>query len=132
MDLASRTYGVSANLIHSVIKAESNGQPLAVSDAGAKGMMQLMDSTARDMGVRNVFNANDNILGGTRYLKQMLDRFGGNEEKALAAYNAGPAAVDRFKGVPPFEETRAYVEKVLKAKKSLDDAGAQGATGAGN
>jgi soluble lytic murein transglycosylase-like protein len=131
VDLASRTYGVSANLIQSVIKTESNNQPLAVSGAGAKGMMQLMDTTARDMGVRNVFNANENILGGTRYLKQMLERFGGDEQKALAAYNAGPAAVERYNGVPPYDETKAYVEKVLKGKKSLDDAGAQSASGAG-
>ncbi|MDB5051645.1 MAG: hypothetical protein JWO30_4716 [Fibrobacteres bacterium] len=131
VDLASRTYGVSANLIKSVIKAESNNQPLAVSGAGAKGLMQLMDSTASDMGVRNVFNANENILGGTRYLKQMLERFQGDETKALAAYNAGPAVVERFNGVPPYEETKAYVEKILKAKKTLDDAGAQNASGAG-
>ncbi|HKP94635.1 MAG TPA: transglycosylase SLT domain-containing protein [Fibrobacteria bacterium] len=131
VDLASRTYGVPANLIKSVIKAESNNQPLAVSPAGAKGLMQLMDTTAADMGVRNVFNAGQNILGGTRYLKQMLDRFGGDEKKALAAYNAGPATVDRFNGMPPFEETKAYVEKVLKAKQNLDGAGTPGAVGAG-
>ncbi len=130
VELASRTYGVSANLIQSVIKAESNNQPLAVSGAGAKGLMQLMDSTARDMGVRNVFNANDNILGGTRYLKQMLDRFNGDETKALAAYNAGPAAVERFNGVPPFQETKAYVEKILNAKKGLDAAASAAAASA--
>jgi soluble lytic murein transglycosylase-like protein len=131
IDLASRTYDVPANLIQSVIKAESNNQPLAVSGAGAKGLMQLMDTTAQDMGVRNVFNAHDNVLGGTRYLKQLLDRFGGDETKALAAYNAGPATVDRFKGVPPYDETRNYVEKVLKSKQDLDKAGAQGASAAG-
>lgn len=120
VDHASKTYDVPANLIKSVIKAESNNRPLAVSGAGAKGLMQLMDSTARDLGVRNVFNPGENILAGTRYLKQMLVRFGGDETKALAAYNAGPATVERFKGVPPYEETKAYVEKVLKAKLNLD------------
>jgi soluble lytic murein transglycosylase-like protein len=127
VDLASRTYGVPANLIKSVIKAESNNQPLAVSGAGAKGLMQLMDTTAQDLGVRNVFNANENILAGTRYLKQMLERFDGDEAKALAAYNAGPSAVERFNGVPPYDETKQYVEKILKAKRDLD-----GSQGAGN
>jgi soluble lytic murein transglycosylase-like protein len=122
VDLAARTYGVPAHLIQSVIKAESNNQPLAVSGAGAKGLMQLMDSTARDMGVRNVFNPNDNIFGGTRYLKQMLERFDGDETKALAAYNAGPATVERYNGVPPFQETKAYVEKILTARQALDAA----------
>lgn len=120
INLASKTYDVSANLIKSVIKAESNNQPLAVSGAGAKGLMQLMDSTAKDLGVRNVFNASENVLAGTRYLKQMLVRFGGDEKKALAAYNAGPATVERYKGIPPYEETKSYVEKVLKTKKTLD------------
>ncbi len=120
VDLASRTYDVSANLIKSVIKAESNNQPLAVSGAGAKGLMQLMDSTAKDLGVRNVFNANENVLAGTRYLKQLLQRFGGDEAKALAAYNAGPTAVDRFNGIPPYAETQQYVEKILKSKRELD------------
>lgn len=130
--LASKTYDVPANLIKSVIKAESNNQPLAVSSVGAKGLMQLMDSTAKDLGVRNVFNVGENILAGTRYLKQMLVRFGGDEEKALAAYNAGPATVERYKGVPPYNETKAYVEKVLKAKKSFDANGGLPVTGAGN
>lgn len=123
VDHASKAYGVPANLIKSVIKAESNNQPLAVSGAGAKGLMQLMDSTARDLGVRNVFNPGENIMAGTRYLKQMMVRFGGDETRALAAYNAGPATVERFKGVPPYQETKAYVEKVLKAKTNLDAEG---------
>lgn len=131
VDHASRTYDVPANLIKSVIKAESNGQPLAVSGAGAKGLMQLMDTTAGDMGVRNVFNPAENVLGGTRYLKLLLDRFGGDEKKALAAYNAGPATVDRFNGVPPYQETKAYVERVLKHKQSLDAAGAVAAAADG-
>jgi soluble lytic murein transglycosylase-like protein len=124
VDLASKTYGVAANLIKSVIKTESANQPLAVSGAGAKGLMQLMDSTARDMGVRNVFNAHENVLAGTRYLKGLLQRFDGNEEKALAAYNAGPSVVDRFGGIPPYQETQDYVKKVLKNKSELDAAAA--------
>jgi soluble lytic murein transglycosylase-like protein len=131
IDLASKTYDVPANLIRSVIKTESNNQPLAVSGAGAKGLMQLMDTTAQDMGVRNVFNAHDNVLGGTRYLRQLLNRFGGDETKALAAYNAGPATVERYDGVPPYDETRNYVEKVLKSRQDLDKAGAQAAPAAG-
>ena len=82
--------------------------------------MQLMDIDRPDLGVRNVFNAGENVLAGTRYLKQMLTRFGGDESKALAAYNAGPATVERYKGIPPYEETKAYVEKVLKTKQNLD------------
>ncbi len=122
VDLAAKTYGVSANLIKSVIKAESAGQPLAVSGAGAKGLMQLMDTTAQSLGVRNPFNAHENVLAGTRYLRGLLDRYDGDETKALAAYNAGPGAVDRYRGVPPFAETKNYVDTVLKSKRALDAA----------
>jgi len=122
VDLASATYGVSANLIKSVIKAESANQPAAVSGAGAKGLMQLMDSTAQSLGVRNPFNAEENVLAGTRYLKDLLDRYDGDETKALAAYNAGPTAVDRYRGVPPFPETKTYVDTVMNAKRGLDAA----------
>ena len=122
VDLASKTYGVAKNLIKGVIETESAGRPLAVSHAGAKGLMQLMDATARELGVKNVFNARENVMAGTRYLKSMLDRFGGDEKLALAAYNAGPGAVARFGGVPPYAETRAYVEKVLGSKSALDAA----------
>jgi soluble lytic murein transglycosylase-like protein len=122
VDLASKTYGVSDTLITSVIKAESANQPLAVSGAGAKGLMQLMDATARDLGVRNPFNAHQNVLAGTRYLKGLLERYDGDESKALAAYNAGPGNVDKYRGIPPFEETKNYVETVLKTKRGLDAA----------
>ena len=132
VNAASKAYDVPANLIKSVIKAESNNQPLAVSGAGAKGLMQLMDTTAQDMGVRNVFNPGENVMAGTRYLKQMLERFNGDESKALAAYNAGPAVVERFKGIPPYEATKAYVEKVLKNKQTLDGAAANGGLSAAN
>ena len=122
VELASKTYDVSANLIKSVIQAESANQPLAVSGAGAKGLMQLMDTTAQDMGVRNPFNPHENVLAGTRYLKGLLNRYAGDEAKALAAYNAGPGVVDRFRGMPPYAETKAYVDAVLKAKRGLDAA----------
>jgi soluble lytic murein transglycosylase-like protein len=122
IDMASKAYGVSANLIHGVIQAESAGQPLAVSPAGAKGLMQLMDSTAQDLGVSDPFDARQNVLAGTRYLKGLLDRYDGDEAKALAAYNAGPGTVDRFGGIPPFPETKTYVDTVLKTKRGLDAA----------
>jgi soluble lytic murein transglycosylase-like protein len=122
IDQASQAYGVSANLIKGVIKAESANQPLAVSGAGAKGLMQLMDSTSQAMGVRDPFNAKENVLAGTRYLKDLLNRYDGDESKALAAYNAGPTAVDRFRGIPPYQETQTYVDTVLKTKRELDAA----------
>lgn len=121
VSLASRTYGVSDTLIKSVVQTESAGHPLAVSTAGAKGLMQLMDSTAQDLGVSDVFNPKENVLAGTRYLKQLLDKYG-DEKTALAAYNAGPAAVDHYQGIPPFAETRDYVDRVLKTKSGLDAA----------
>jgi soluble lytic murein transglycosylase-like protein len=122
VELASKTYGVPDTLITSVIRQESAGQPLAVSGAGAKGLMQLMDGTAKDMGVRNPFNPHENVLAGTRYLRDLLFRYGGDESKALAAYNAGPATVDKFRGIPPYAETQNYVANVLKTKQALDAA----------
>lgn len=107
-------YRLEAALIQAVIKAESDFNPKAISRKGALGMMQLLPDTARDMGVRNPFDPEDNIRGGSRYLRLMLDQFNNRLDLALAAYNAGPGAVRRHGGIPPYEETRTYVERVKK------------------
>lgn len=114
IDRASEVYNLDKNLIKAVIAAESAGKKDAVSKAGAKGLMQLMDGTASDLGVRNSFDPIENIMGGAKYLKMMLDKFDDNVELALAAYNAGPGNVIKHKGIPPFEETRAYVSRVKR------------------
>jgi soluble lytic murein transglycosylase-like protein len=108
----AREQQVQPALVKAVIAAESNFDASAVSHKGAQGLMQLMPGTAAALGVGDPFQPIDNVRGGTAYLRQMLDRFG-DVEHALAAYNAGPAAVDRFGGIPPYRETRAYVRRVL-------------------
>ncbi|MBN1302503.1 MAG: transglycosylase SLT domain-containing protein [Melioribacteraceae bacterium] len=117
---ASQKYGLNENLVKSVILTESAANPRAVSTANAKGLMQLMDATARDLGVINSFDPVQNIHGGSKYLAQMINKFGGNLEKALAAYNAGPANVEKFNGIPPFKETKNYVNRVLSYLNYLE------------
>ena len=112
---AAARYNLSPELIRSVIRAESNFHVDAVSPAGAKGLMQLMPETAKELGVTNVFDVQQNIDGGARYLRQMLDRFGGDTKRALAAYNAGPGAVEQFNGNVPYAETRQYVKRVMRS-----------------
>ncbi len=104
--------GLDAELVEAVIGAESAGDPAALSAKGAMGLMQLMPATALDLAVADPWDAEDNVRGGVTYLRRMLDRFG-DLDRALAAYNAGPGAVDRFGGVPPYPETRDYVRRVL-------------------
>jgi soluble lytic murein transglycosylase len=109
---SARAFGVDPALVKAVVAAESNFEIGAVSRVGAQGLMQLMPATAAEMGVRAPFEALDNINGGVRYLRVMLDRYG-DVRRALAAYNAGPEAVDRYGGIPPYPETKAYVKRVL-------------------
>ncbi len=118
VDEASREYGVSKRLILAVIKAESDFNPDAVSDKGAVGLMQLMPSTAMKLGVRDLTDVYENIMGGVKYLSYLLSRFG-DEKKAIAAYNAGPVNVERYGGVPPYRETKEYVERVLAYAKDF-------------
>jgi len=110
--LAARQHGVPPALVKAVIAAESLFDPDAVSHKGAQGLMQLMPTTASKLGVADPFAADQNVSGGVRYLREMLDRYG-DMRRALAAYNAGPTAVDRYRGIPPYPETRAYVQRVM-------------------
>jgi soluble lytic murein transglycosylase-like protein len=116
---AAENLNVDKNLIRAVIRQESGGNSLARSEKGAKGLMQLMDSTASDMGVVNSYNGRQNIMGGTKYLKQLLTKFNGDETLALAAYNAGAGNVEKYGGVPPFEETKNYVKNVLQYREQF-------------
>jgi soluble lytic murein transglycosylase-like protein len=110
---AGTTYNLDADLLASVVRAESAGHAHAVSRAGAQGLMQLMPGTASELGVADSFAPGENVQGGTAYLDSLLKRYNDNLPLALAAYNAGPAAVDRWHGIPPYRETRAYVARVI-------------------
>lgn len=117
IDNAAKANSVEANLVRAVIEQESAFRPCAVSNKGAQGLMQLMPDTAGDLKVEDVFDPQENILAGSKYLKQLLDKYKGDNKLALAAYNAGPAAVDAANGIPDIAETRDYVDSILKKMK---------------
>ena len=123
-EIAAR-HGVDADLVEAVIRVESAFNPRAVSNKGAQGLMQLMPRTASALGVRNVFDPYQNIEGGVRHLRYLLDRYPGNVPLALAAYNAGEKAVDQYRGIPPYGETTQYVQKILGQSPSLGSSGSQ-------
>ncbi len=118
----ARAYRIEPSLVKAVIAAESDFDPFAVSPRGAQGMMQLMPGTARELGVARPFSVEDNVDGGVRYLRWMLDRYRGETDRALAAYNAGPGAVDAHGGVPPYAETQRYVRRVRALHRSYQHA----------
>jgi soluble lytic murein transglycosylase-like protein len=111
---AAALYRVDAHLVRAVMRAESSFNPMVVSPAGAQGLMQIMPALAQELGVTDPFDPRQNVMAGARYLRQLLDAHRGNVKLALASYNAGPGNVARYKGVPPFKETRAYVKKITE------------------
>ena len=118
IDRIAAEQGVEDSLVHSVIRAESNYNAYAVSPKGAQGIMQLIPSTAKRFGVGNAFDVRDNVLGGVKYLKFLLDYYQNDYVRTIAAYNAGEAAVDKYNGVPPYSETRNYVFRVAENLKT--------------
>ncbi len=130
---AAARHDVAPELVESVIRVESNFEARAVSPKGARGLMQLMPTTAAQLGVRNVFDARQNIEGGVRHLRHLVDRYSGNLTLALAAYNAGVEAVTRYGGIPPYAETRAYVARILRLLQRAGlSVGAEAAEGRGS
>lgn len=115
----SQKYSLDPALVRAVIKVESNFNSRAISPAGAKGLMQLMPQTAKDLGVENIFDPEENIAGGTRYLREMLNQFDNDLSLSLAAYNAGPTRVRKSGGIPNIQETQNYVKKVLELYKGI-------------
>ena len=113
IEAASARYRIPSALVRAIVHAESNYDPTAVSPRGASGLMQLMPETAEQMYVKDIFDARDNIEGGVRYLRVLANQYGGDMVKMVAAYNAGPGALDKYGNVPPFAETQAYVRKVI-------------------
>jgi soluble lytic murein transglycosylase-like protein len=111
---ASRRHGVDPALVHALVKVESDFNPYALSRKGAMGLMQLMPQTAMDMNVQNSFDPGDNVDGGVKYLRYLIDRYEGNLSLALAAYNSGETAVKKWGTIPPFKETQNYVQRVLR------------------
>ena len=124
IEAAAQRHGLDPALLKGLIRQESNFNPTAGSPAGARGLTQLMPATAASLGVTDVTDPAQSIEGGAKYLKQQLDRFGGDVTKALAAYNAGPGAVAKYGGVPPYAETQAYVQKVQAYAEQYRGAGA--------
>jgi len=119
IEAAANKYDIDSSLISAVIGRESAGNRHAVSRAGAKGLMQLMDGTAKELGVTSPFDPNQNVDGGAKYLKTLLNKYDGNEKLALAAYNAGPGSVDKYNGIPPYRETQEYVKSVLALRNHI-------------
>jgi len=132
IDQYARQYRIDKNLIKAVITAESCFRVKALSHAGAQGLMQLIPATAKRFGVKNSFKPKQNIRGGTKYLRFLMDRFKGDLKKVIASYNAGEGAVDKYKGIPPYKETMQYVKNVLKVyyvlrpRQKVKKAGRQG------